>query len=78
MSSCDECSGLCNKRSDIFFELDTKRGAIGLELAKRYGKYLKRPEWTEEELRFIGPGLRLMISEGLRIRDIIKQRLAFC
>jgi hypothetical protein len=46
-------------------------------LKRRYAKYLRIPNWTQENLAELSENLQGMVRRGITIRDLTRQRLAW-
>lgn len=71
--SCKECNSALGARP--LLTVGHRRAFIKKWLAQRYAKYLRIPNWTEEELAGFGAGLRGRVKRNMQIRETIKERL---
>lgn len=71
--SCRECNSALGARP--LLTIGHRRSWIKGWLKRRYAKYLRIPNWTEEELATFGPGLRGVVIRNMAKRDLIKQRI---
>ena len=71
--SCDECN---NKLSNFYLPSIAERAEylIGA-YNKKYKKILSAPDWTEEEIRELGPTLRKTIQGTQNLKEVVLCRL---
>jgi len=75
VDSCKECNLLLGYT--VQDSLQLRKDYLKEKLRIRYKKILTLPEWTEEELEEMEYNLRLHIEQGRRLKEIIKERLAW-
>lgn len=73
--ACRECnSGLTNRYHETL--ADRKRAAKE-RIRRKYAHYLRIPPWTDAELSELGPLHRARVESGLRMKAVVKDRLAW-
>lgn len=71
--SCLECNSALGKRA--LWTVRERKRFIKKWLAKRYGKFLKLPEWTSEDILGLGSMLQREVINGLAIKHSVEKRL---
>ena len=71
--ACRECNSVLGCRP--LLTIGERRTYVKDKLRKRYAKYLRIPNWTQEELGEFGNDLRRMIQRNMLVRDGIRERL---
>jgi hypothetical protein len=73
VSCCNECNSALGRRP--LWTLTERKVYIKKWIKKRYKYYLKLPEWSDNELDKIGPGLRQHVEAGMMVAKLIRERL---
>jgi hypothetical protein len=73
VSSCRECNSALN--CGVYETLTDRKFAAKEHIRKKYGKYLKIPEWTEDELAELGHSLRSHVLHGIAMKKLTRMRL---
>lgn len=71
--ACRECNSVLGARP--LLTILERRNYIKQALRRRYAKYLRIPNWTEEKLAELGEELRGMIKRNMAVRDDTRKRL---
>lgn len=71
--SCFECNALAEDRS--FVSIREKRKFIQSKIKKKYKKILNLPEWSEEEIKELGPNLRKSVKFSINQKESVKRRI---
>jgi hypothetical protein len=71
--ACTQCNSIAGAR--YHETLADRKAYVKQRLRSKYAKLLAMPDWTEEELAEVGPGLREYIHQGIETRKLIEQRL---
>jgi hypothetical protein len=72
---CRECNSTAG--ATIFSNVREKRFYIQDKYRNKYAKILNTPDWTQKELDELGPTLKSHVINGLRAKEITKQRIAW-
>lgn len=73
--ACKECnSGL---GAVHLWTVTARKRYVKLRLRRKYAKYLKIPNWTDEERAELGPGLLADLRSAEAIKHVTQQRLAW-
>ena len=75
VDACHECNNLLGVRT-IWTPIKRKR-FIKLALRLRYKKFLRQPEWPQEELNTLGVTLRSYVERMIIARKVLLQRLTW-
>lgn len=70
---CRECNSIAGSR--VFQSLAAKRAYIQQRLRQKYKKYLKMPNWSEDELSEMGSEMRRYIEQGQAMKGIVARRV---
>lgn len=73
--ACTECNVLLG--TSLLPSMDARAGLIAGALARRYGKLLTMPEWTEAELGELGPDMRRHVTGSLERAARVRLRIAY-
>lgn len=72
---CQECNRILG--DSLQLTLLERDDELKARLAKKYSKYLFQPEWSEAELKMMGPVMRGDIRRSLRLKKAVTDRLQF-
>ena len=73
--SCRECNSIIGARPP--WTVSARRRELHKILKRRYAKYLEMPNWTEEEIEELGPGMQESVREGLVVKALTQARIAW-
>ena len=73
--ACRECN--CLIGGAIFKTIKERVAYVKMRIRKRYSRLLRMPQWTEEELEEVGPGMRGFVANAQARRQYIRDRLAW-
>lgn len=71
--ACRECNSALNHLAP--WTLGARKEWVKRWLRQRYAKYLRIPDWQEEEIKKKGPTLQRYIRDGLEIRNLTRKRI---
>lgn len=71
--ACRECNSVASDA--VFQTIAQKRKYIQAKLRRRYQKLLRIPLWRDEDFEELSPGLARYVTHGLRLQEIISNRL---
>lgn len=73
VTACRECNSILGCRPIL--TIVERRQYVKSHLKRKYAKYLRIPEWTDEKLATMSLNLQGMIRRGMKTRNLIRQRL---
>lgn len=73
--ACRECNSTLGARG--LWLLSERRAYIKKRLHQRYASILRIPDWSDNELAQMSKNMQGYVTNGLIVRDFIRQRLAF-
>ncbi len=71
--ACSECNSIAG--GELFTSILEKRDYIRARRTKKYGRILKQPEWTEDELADMGRKLRVGIEAAQRAKKFVQSQI---
>lgn len=71
--ACLECNSALGDR--LFRNINERKRWVKNWLRRRYAKYLKMPQWTEDELRELGYSLRQNVQDHIDAKQTLLMRL---
>lgn len=75
VDACSECNGLLGSRT--LWTTAKRKRFIKLALRMRYKRFLRQPDWSEEEMDVLGTTLRTYVKMRGIARKVLLQRLAW-
>jgi hypothetical protein len=72
---CKECNSALGARAP--FSLVDRRKLAKAHLRRKYKRYLRMPDWREEEIQCLGYNLQIMIRKNLQVRETALLRLGW-
>lgn len=75
VAACAECNSLLGDQ--LLFKIKDRAAFLHTAYSKRWGKLLRTPRWTMEELAELDGSLRESITRTLYDVDVCKLRLAY-
>jgi hypothetical protein len=73
--ACKECN--CGLGARPLWTLRQRKRFIATWLAKRYDRYLRAPDWSDSQLKELGPGLQRYVIHSQAMKEIVRERIAF-
>lgn len=75
VEACHECN--CYLGAQPPWTLPERKAKVKEHLKRKYGKYLRMPNWTEHEISEMGRGIFDLINESQILKELIKKRLGW-
>ncbi len=73
--SCQECNGVASDEPHV--DIFERRKFLKDKLRIRYKKYIKLPDWEEDEIESLGYSLRMNVESAMSIKYLIAYRLTY-
>lgn len=73
--ACIECNSSLGNR--VFQTIALRRAAAKQHVRRKYKAFLRIPNWSADELAEMAPAMVRSIQAGIRVRDWVRQRLAW-
>lgn len=73
--ACQQCNSILGAKYDP--TLLDRKSRLKTRLRQKYRRVLGMPDWTPEQLAALGPRLRQHVEQGLRLRALIRRRIAW-
>jgi len=73
--SCQQCNSMLGGKYDP--TLGDRKMRVKVRLRKKYERVLATPDWTPEQLATLGPRLRGHVERAIRMRDLVRRRIAW-
>lgn len=71
--ACRECNSALGAKP--LLTVGARREWVKSWLSRHYAKYLRIPEWREEDLAALGQSLQGMVRRNIAIRDTVRDRI---
>ena len=75
LPSCNECNGIVGAKhpTDLWSRCDLAKASI----RKKYRHFLLVPEWSDDEIKEMGPSFRKGLSAWKKTHEQVKKRIAW-